>query len=72
MILDEYRARNYILGSNYLSNKLNKLNIISDEEIEEHFKQLQKGRENNKELQEQQKENKHKEYLRFREKFGYR
>lgn len=70
VILNEHQAKNYILKNDYLREELNKLNIITTEEIEEYERKLKEKREKERQLREKEKEEyEYKQYLKLREKY---
>lgn len=69
-IYRDFQARQHILDSDYLRKELDKLGIITSEEIEEYENALKEKRKKEKELRDkQQEERDYKEYLRLKEKF---
>ena len=69
-IYRDFQARQHILNNDYIREELNKLEIITNEEIEEYQKALEEKWRKDRELREkQQEEREYKEYVRLKEKF---
>jgi hypothetical protein len=69
-IYNEPRAMKHIFYSNYLKHELNKLNILTDDEILEYKKQMEeKRRKEQEEYKKQQIEKEYQDYLRLKKKY---